>query len=1037
MKLPKIAIDNFQFTAIVFIIAIFAGIGSYLQMPRTENPTMYIPGASVVVIYPGANPVDLEQLVAIKIEEALNELDDIKKINTTILDGIVSIAIEFTFDTDPHDKFDEVVEKVNSIESDLPDEIFSLDVNKWSSTDVAIMQLAFVSENAAYAYMNKKAEELKKQLEQSYGIRKVDILACPEEEVRISIDMEKMAQMHISLSNVINAINSNNANIPGGSINVGGKTFSLKTSGPIDNLRELENVVVGSYQGKIIYLKHIASIDFDYEEQNYKANVDGKRAIFMAVYQKENINIFSIIEGIKPKVKTYAESLGNDIALTTVFDQSIIVDDRIDGFMDNLIQGILLVGIVVLLALGFRSSIIVIIAIPLSIIMGLFVVDMAELGMQQISIAGLVVALGLLVDNSIVMTENINRFLGMGFKPKEAAYKAASQIGWPIVSATATTVLAFVPIIMMPDKAGEFIRSLPVTIIATLIFSLLIALTLTPLVASLILGRKFKKQKEKAKQPNIFERTLKKIIEGPYRRSLSYALKRKGLTLSIAILILIVSGAMFPFVGISFFPKAETPQFNVRVTLPEGSSLEKTENITREVEEILKNTPEVKHYAANIGKGNPRIYYNIFPKQFAKNYAEIYVELYEYDVHTFDELVARLRNQFKEIAGAKVNIKEYEQGTPIAAPIEIYIIGKDVDVLKSIAKDVENMLAASPGAINIDNQLDKIKTDLFFNINKDKASLLGVPIYEIDKTIRMAVNGLAVDEYRDNEGEEYNIVLRMPVEEETKLEDLAKIYVTSMTGKQIPLNQLASLEFKSEPSIITHYNLERNATLTADVEKGFTLDEIMNPVIDELKNYPFPQGYSFYIAGELESRQETFGGLGRAIIIAIIAIFAILVLQFNSLTQPLIIYAAIPFAVIGMIWALLLSGNTFSFTAFIGLISLMGIVINNSIILVDYSNQLRRDGKSLLEAVKLSAETRFTPIILTSLTTIGGLLPLTISGGTMWAPLGWTIIGGLFVSTFLTLIIVPVLYMLLSKEALEQFAEIADKVKHDYRRLFR
>jgi len=1036
MRLPKIAIENKHFTIIVFLIAVFAGVSSYWNMPRTENPTMYIPGASVVVIYPGANPVDLEQLVAVPVEEAVNELDDIKKINTTILDGIVSIAVEFTYGTDPHDKYNEVVEKVNGIEKDLPDEIFLLNVSKWSSSDVAIMQLAMVSEKAEYAYLKQKAEELKKQLEQSYGIRNVDVLACPEQEVRISIDMEKMAQMNVSVDQVINAIKSNNANIPGGSIDISGKTFSIKTSGPINSFHEIENVVVGSYQGKIIYLKHIATVKFDYEEQNYRAFFNNKRAIFLAIYQKENINIFSIIDEIKPKIENYKALLSEDISVETVFDQSVIVDDRIAGFMNNLTQGIILVGIVILLAIGFKSAIIVVFAIPLSIIMGLFVVDIGEFGLQQISIAALVVALGLLVDNSIVMVENINRFLSLGFKPKEAAYKAASQIGWPIVSATATTVLAFVPIIMMPDKSGEFIRSLPVTIIATLGFSLIIALTLTPLVASLILGRKKKGQITENKK-NLFERTLQQLIEGPYRKTLDFALHNKKRTLLIAIALLIVSGAMFPFVGISFFPKAETPQFNIRITLPEGSNLDKTELITDQVEHILANTPDVKHYATNIGKGNPRIYYNLFPKQYAQNYAEIYVELYTYDVERFEEMIVDLRAKFKQIPGAKINIKEYEQGEPIAAPIEIYVLGKDVNMLKAISKDVENMLINSEGAINIDNQLDKTRTDLYFNINKDKASILGVPIYEIDKTIRLAVNGLSVGEYREKGGEEHEIVLRLPVEEKTKLSDLDKIYVTSLSGKQIPLRQLASLEFASAPSIITHYNLARNATITADVKRGYTLDDVMNPVIEQLDAYPFPAEYSYYIAGELQSRQETFGGLGKAIIIAIIAIFAVLVLQFNSLTQPLIIYAAIPFAVIGMIWALLITGNTFSFTAFIGLISLMGIVINNSIILVDYSNLLRKEGKSLLDAVKISAETRFTPIILTSLTTIGGLLPLTVAGGTMWAPLGWTIIGGLFVSTFLTLIIVPVLYMILSKEAFEKIMETADKLKNEHRKLFR
>ena len=474
---------------------------------------------------------------------------------------------------------------------------------------------------------------------------------------------------------------------------------------------------------------------------------------------------------------------------------------------------------------------------------------------------------------------------------------------------------------------------------------------------------------------------------------------------------------MVKFVGFSLFPKAEKPQFLVKISLPEGTNLDKTNSVVCEVEAVIDTIEDVKHYASNIGHGNPRIYYNVISKNYIKNYGDVFVFLKEYDTEKFDDLILQLRKTFNNFPGATINIKELEQGTPITAPIMIYVEGDNIDELRKIASDVEQFIDNEKGVINIDNQLAKSRTDLFININKEKANLFGVPIHEIDKTIRAAITGMSISKFRNQDGEEYNIVLRLPFEDKIKMSDFDKIYIKSLSGKLIPLKQLATIEFKEAPSLITRYNLSRTALITADLEKGANLDEIMNPVIQKLNEYPFPNGYTYRIAGELESRDEAFGGMKIAMIIALISIFAVLVLQFKSFTQPLIIFTAIPLALIGSIWALFITGYTFSFAALIGLLSLIGIVINNSIILVDYTNRLRNEGKPIIEALKIAGEIRFTPIILTTLTTIGGLLPLTLRGGTMWAPMGWAIIGGLLVSTMLTLIIVPVLYNLFSSQA--------------------
>jgi multidrug efflux pump subunit AcrB len=1015
MQLPKLSINNYQFTILVFILLVIAGINAFITMPRTEDPPITVPGGSVIVIYPGASPVDLEELVATPVEDAINELDDIKRIKTTIREGLAYFSVEFFFGTDANEKYDEMVQQVNGIRNQLPEGILDLYYLEWTTSDVVIMQLALVSEEASYRELESVAERLKKRLQKANGVKGVDIRAYPEQEIRVSLDFEKMAQMHISVDQVEQAIRSNNANIPGGSMNLSDKTFSIQTSGSFESPEQMGKTIVHTANGKIVRLEDIATIQYDYEDHRYFARVNQQSCIFLTIKQKPNYNIFSIRKDLEPELVRFANTIPDHISLFTVFDQSVWVDKRINNFLMNLLQGIILVGMLIFLALGARSAIVVIIAIPLSIIMGVFLVDASGFGLQQISIAGLVVSLGLLVDNSIVVVENINRYRSMGYSPKEAAIAGTSEIGWPVISATATTILAFIPIIMMPEASGEFIKSLPITIMYTLVMSLLVALSLTPLITSKLFksnGKTHPNEDTHKTKPSIFSKILQRIIEGPYRSSLEFALRHKWLTIGGSVLVLVVSLYVFQFVGVSFFPKAEKPQFLIQINLPDGSSIEKTDQVTHYVEGVLDTIPEIVHYTANIGHGNARIYYNIFEKNYARNFAEIFVQLDEYKPVEFDILITELRQLFASYPGARINIKEFEQGHPIEAPIMIFFTGENLEVLETISTDFEEIVAAQSGAINVENELSKKQMDLHFNINREKAGIYGVPIASIDKTIRTAITGMNIATFRDQEGKEYPIVLRMPEGDTITPADFDQIFVASMSGKMIPLMQLASIEFVASPSKIQRFDLERTALVKADLEKGANLDEAMEPVIRELKAYSFPPGYNYVISGELESRGESFGGMQIAIIIAMLSIFAVLVLQFRSFVQPLIIFSAIPFAAIGMVWALLVTGNTFSFSAFIGLISLVGIVVNNSIILVDYSNKLIKQGMNLKKAIINAGETRFTPIILTSLTTIGGLLPLTLSGSTMWAPMGWTIIGGLVASTFVTPVVVPVLYAL-------------------------
>ncbi|MFC1799337.1 efflux RND transporter permease subunit, partial [Candidatus Eisenbacteria bacterium] len=931
MRLPRLAIENHQFTTIIVALLVLSGVVSFMTMPRSEDPQVSPPGATVVIVYPGATPEDVEELIVDPVEKAINELEDIKELNGWAADNLAIVDVEFLGGSDPDEKYSDVVQKVNSIRSNLPDGISRFEITKWSVNEVSILQLALVSEDTPYRELEHELEILEKRIQRISGVQTVETWAFPKQEVRVSVNLEKLAAFRIPVGRVIGAIQSANTNIPGGNVDIGGRRFTIQTSGSYQSVEDIANTVVHAMDGKIVYLKDVADVDLGYEDESYRARFNGERAVFLTVTQKPGSNIFTVMDRLKGEVAEFEQGLSGDIRLETVFDQSESVSRRLNGFFMNLLQGLILVGVIVFVSVNVRASVIVMMAIPFSILIGLGFVDATGYGLQQMSIAGLVIALGLLVDNAIVVTENIGRFMRMGYGRREAAWEGTSQVGWAVVSATATTVLAFIPIMMMKDVTGDFIRSMPATVVYTLTASLFLSLTLTPYLSSKFI------RVSATSGYNRMRRLLQHFIETRYRSMLDYSIRHPKRVIGLAVIVFVGCLALFPVVGVSFFPKAEKPQILVNVDSPRGTSLDRSDEMVRQVEAYLAGRDEVRSYTTNIGHGNPRIYYNMWTRQEAPHHAQVVVELKAGDMKALGGLVQDLRRDFADLPGTRVEVKEFEQGPPVQAPIAIVVIGDNLDMLELIARDVENIIARAPATANISNPLGTSKTDLHVNINRAKAGMLGVNLSDIDLAVRAGMAGLPIATYNDEEGKEYDIVVRLPFEGKPSIADLDRIYVTSITGAQVALSQVAKLEPKAAPLSIDHFNLERSVTITADVIGNASVDEATQQVVADLGAYSWPKGYRYYIGGEFESREESFGGMGRAVIIALIAILAVLVLQFRSYRQPLIVFAAIPFAMIGSILALLITGNSFSFTAFIGLTSLVGIVINNSIILVDYT----------------------------------------------------------------------------------------------------
>jgi len=1010
MNPVKLSVENHHFTIIVVLLLIFFGLFAIFTMPKSENPAIQPPGASIIVLYPGATPEDMEELVTAPIEEEINGISEIDELTSTSGNSFSYIVVDFDFGVDIDEKFTNITEKLNNIKNDLPRNISSIEIIKHEISNVNILELALVSETTSYKKMEKELEKLKIEIEKIHGIRAVNITAFPEQQVRVSIDLEKMAQLSIPLERVIGLIQSTNANIPGGSIDIGGKNFNINTSGSYETLDDIKNTIIPVGAGQIVYLKNIATVDYDYEDINYFARFNGKRAILLAANQKEGTNLFQIINNIKQKIQNFEKDLPEDMSLHYAFNQAEGVSDFIFNFLLNLLEGIILVGVIVWLGIGNRPAVIVMLSIPASICIAIGFINLNGYGIQQIVIAGLVIVLGILVDNAIVVTQNVNRFLLEGHDPKAAAIGGSSQIAAAIASGTITTCIAFMPILLMKDIAGEYVRSMPLIVIYTLLASLFLALTFSPYLCSIFL------KKESAGKISFLQKFLQRTIETIYRNTLKKALQKPKRVLFISLVIFLASLGLVPLIGVSMFPKSDKPMFFIDISTPVGTNLQRTDKTVRIIESSLLNKNYVKHFVSNIGGDNPRIYYNVIPQQSKPNVAQIFVQLKKNYSNDIPLIIKELLDEFAGLPGVKIEIKQLEQAYPNEAPIAMKIIGKDLQKLKELSQDMEKIFKNTQGLMNIENPLDSDKTDLKVTINREKVAMLGLTLADVDKTIRICLAGMSISSFRNPEGDQFDIVVRLPVHESPRLEDFDKIYITSATGAQIPLKQVAAIEFDSSPQNIHRYQLERSNTVMADVMQGYSVDKKTTEIIKQLEKYNWPAGYYFRVSGEKESQGKAFGGLGNNFIFALIGIFAVLVFQFKSFRQPFIIFSSIPLAVIGSIIALLVTGNTFSFTAMIGLTSLAGIVINNAIILVDYANELRQNGHDLVSAVQISGETRFVPIVLTAATTVGGLLPLTLFGGRMWGPMGWAIIGGLSTSTFLTLVIVPVLYKVFTKD---------------------
>ncbi len=1008
MKFTSFFVKNYQLTLVLFLMILVVSVTTVMNMPRAEDPALNPPQFPIVIIYPGTSPQDMEELVIKPIEKKVAELDDIKEIKTNIQDGVAVMEVEYKYSSNVEAKYQELVREVNSLRASLPQDIYKIEVRKITPTDVNVLQLALVSENASNEKMKFYAKELKDELEKLKSLKKIEYWGVQEQAVRIDLQLDKIAKLNIPINYVIGNIQSEAANIPAGSVRAGEKVFNIKTSGKYKSIEEISNTVVFSARGNITRLKDIATVSLSDEEQKHIVRINGHRAVLVTAAQKDGENIAKTQQTYLPVLKRFERSLPPNIELVNNFDQADNVDRRLTGLGIDFMIAIGLV-LITLLPLGNRASLVVMVAIPLSLGLGIVALNALGYSLNQLSIVGFVVALGLLVDDSIVVVENIERWLREGHSKTFAAIEATKQITLAVVGCTATLIIAFLPLVFLPEGSGEFIRSLPLAVITSVFASMLVSLTIVPFLASRMLKADHKPE------GNLFMRGLKKLISGSYTKLLDKALARPVTTLLIALGLFIASLGVFQIIGFRIFPTSEKPQFLVNINMPIQSNIETTNAMARQVEDVLGKEQDIRFYTTNVGKGNPRIYYNEIPENEKPDFAQIFVQLrLDMNAKEKQKLILKLRNQFKQLAGARIEVKDFEQGPPVEAPIAIRILGDNLDTLRAIAARAEAAMNTVDGAIYVKNNVDLMKSDLRLNINTDKSRSLGILTADIDKTVRLAVSGLELGQYTNDKGDDYDIVMNAPKDKFATLKTVEDIYVNNAVGTPIPLKQVADIQFETSPTTIKHLNKERYVLVTAFNREGVLAEKIVNDFLARKNELALPEGYSIQLAGEFESRQEAFGGSFGTVVIATVFLFImVLLLEFKTFKSMLIVLSVIPLGIIGGVLMLWATGNPLSFVAIVGFIALAGVEVKNSILLVDFTNQLREQGMELNEAIRQAGEIRFLPIVLTSLTAIGGLIPIALNSNPLISPLALVLIGGLISSTILSRIVTPVVYKLI------------------------
>ncbi|MEM9836060.1 MAG: efflux RND transporter permease subunit [Bacteroidota bacterium] len=1107
--LTNLSVDNGTSVFLLAIMIFIFGLFAYDQVPKEQFPEVSFPQVYINTPYFGNSAKDIESLITRPLEKELQSIDGLKSISSTSVQDFSVIIVEFNSDEDIDEAVDRTKDAVDKAKPELPADLDTdptvLEIN---ASDFPIVTVN-MSGDFPPEELRRYAEAMEDKLEDIDGVNEVDLKGVQEREIEIAVDVRKMESLEISFQDIEQAISGENLTLSGGEIKNNGVRRAIRVVGEYEEADQLANTIIKNENQRIVFLRDIATVEFGYEEPKSIARANLQPVISLEIIKKSGENLLIIADRVQEVVAEVKATLPEDLEITFFNDQSDNTRSEVDNLENSIISGVILVVLVLLFFLGLRNALFVGIAIPLSMLMGILWIWLSGVTLNIVVLFALILALGLLVDNGIVIVENIFRYMQNGVKPNDAAKFGAGEVAWPIIASTATTLAAFSPLAVWPGIVGEFMKYFPITLILVLSSSLIVALVINPVLASRFMkvderaettaGRKRKMRNTLISAAVMmaigvlglvagqqwlfnlmviftiitllyffllrpasffFQNRILPWLERKYNGLISFSLRWSksmlAATIGMMFLALFLTSLRPP--AVEFFPSADPLYVNAFVELPTGSDIELTNQAVRELEERIMRVLEpydeiVEAVLTQIGENTSDP--NTPPEPgVTPNKARITVSFVPYrerdGINTRD-VMEEIRKVASGLPGVKVTVDKNADGPATGKPINLEISGEDLDKLIPLGDEVINFINSQgiPGIEELTADVKLGVPELIVNVDRDAARRYGLSTFQIANTLRTSVYGKEISTYKLGE-DEYPIFIRLNEEERNSVDALLDQRITfrnQSNGRivQVPISTVADVEYTSTYSSIKRKDLDRVITISSNVLDGYVGNEIVPQIAAAMENFPLPQGFKYEFTGEQQQQQEDIGFLLGAFVFALFLIFIIIVAQFNSISSPFIILSSVVLSTIGVLLGYFFFGGTFSvvFTG-VGIISLAGVVVNNAIVLIDYTTLLMKEKAAekgiekfthlplsdIRESIIQGGATRLRPVLLTAITTVLGLIPLAIGfnfdffsfiatwdgnfflGGdntALWGPMAWTVIYGLVFATFLTLVVVPVM----------------------------
>jgi hydrophobic/amphiphilic exporter-1 (mainly G- bacteria), HAE1 family len=1019
MSIYKSAVNSPVTTLMLFAAVIVMGIYSLVQLPIDFYPEIEPPFISVMTTYVGANASDIETNVTRNLEDAFNSLDNLKEITSTSYDNLSVLFIEFEWGANLDEALNDIRSAIDMYEDVLPDDCDRPNVFKFNTAMMPILFYAITADESYTGLAKMIDEKIINPLNRIEGIGSINMAGAPRRVIYVDIDPKRMDAYNFTIEQIGSMIAAENLNMPSGNIKMGEMNYPLRIQAEFVESSQLDKIIIGDYGGKPVYLSDIGTVRDTIKDLTIEERINGKQGLAMYIMKQSGANTVKIAREVNKQLDELIKTLPPDIKIESIFDTSIFIRNSIRNLSETILFALIFVIMVILFFLGrWRATLIICLAIPISLITSFIYLKFTGNSINIISLASLSIAIGMVVDDAIVVLENISRHIDRGSTPREAAIYATNEVWLAVIVSSLVIVSVFLPLTMVKGLTGVMFKQLGWIVTITIVTSTVIAISLTPMLASRILKLRTVSKDHKRDLYDFTVGGFLKWIDKFYEKTLRWALRHKKIVLIASLVLFFGSFFLFKFIGTDFMPESDQSSIDATVELQSGMRVEETMKTTQKLEKLLLDRyPEIKLISTSTGADDEGGFSSMFT-QTGSNIITLQISLVPINERQRSvwEINDDLRGQLDQFP----EIVDYSFGNAVmfmgGSTVDVEIYGYDFNKTNNIAEEIRNIVRSIPGAKDVQVSRDKEKPELQIVFDKDKLAEHGLTTAVVSTFIRNRVQGLTATRFRE-EGDEYNIIVRLEEKYRNSLTDLQEITIMTPRGEKIKIGDLAEVKEYWSPPNIQRKNKERIVTVSA-TPSGVSLGQLATTIKSEIKSVNIPQDVIVNVGGAYEDQQDSFKDLGMLMILSLILVYLVMASQFESLMIPFIIMFSVPFSFTGVIWALFLTNTTLSIIAAMGAVLLIGIVVKNGIVLVDYINLMRARGYEMVEAIALSGRSRLRPVLMTALTTILGMFPLALSrgeGSEIWSPMGITVIGGLVFSTFLTLVIVPVVYMVFMK----------------------